>query len=320
MLPTFASLFSGGGGADQGARQAGLLHSWGIELKEAYALIARANGFKVTTQDVLETEWAALTAPDWLHASPPCQRASVANVKGGECQLDRLLADAVINAIAHLNPKYFSLENVRGYQKFQSFNRIEGALLSAGYKLAIGVLDAADYGVPQNRKRLWLVASRVGPAILPIATHHNPRQQPNLFTKPWVSWSDSLRDVETARFGVMSDRMTKMLPSDLPKPCLVTGFKNGGFERNLTIRSSDQPSPTLLASMSRESLQPWLIDGAMTRVLDVPQIAALQSFPARYRWGDNPTRAREAIGNSVAPLMMQKIVEAIVPAQVRRVG
>jgi site-specific DNA-cytosine methylase len=75
----FGTLFSGGEGVGVGLTAAGLHHAWGVEYDADIAAVAAANGFPLIVEDVRKVDYAALPQVDWLHASPVCTRASVAN-------------------------------------------------------------------------------------------------------------------------------------------------------------------------------------------------------------------------------------------------
>ena len=309
----FSTLFSGCGGADAGLRAAGFQELWGIELNDAYANIARANDFNVLTQDVQLTDWESLERPDWLHASPPCVNASVANSKAGETQLDRDLAESVAKAIAHFSPSVFTLENVRGYRDFAACRRyIVEALYDGGYCFVEKVLNAAAYGVPQVRDRYWIIATKK-PAYpeLPISEYAPYSQNLSWLHRSYRSWDDAICPFKNEA-SMLSDRMRSKLPTRPFNWHLCSGWEK---TRDITMLPMGQPAPTITTSMNRPSLMPWVVardvDGVLLEhCLDVPQLAALQSFPSGYRWGDNPTAARQAIGNAVPPLMMTAIARS----------
>ncbi len=123
-MTTIASVFTGGGGIEVGARAAGLTPLWGIEIKDEIAQVARDNGFHVITTDVMEVDPHTLEPPDFFHASPECQRASQANKNKGETSLDIKLGQRTIDFLDVLRPRVFTLENVGNYQRFESFKRI----------------------------------------------------------------------------------------------------------------------------------------------------------------------------------------------------
>jgi site-specific DNA-cytosine methylase len=132
-MKTFATLFSGGEGVGVGLTAAGLSHLWGIEYAPAIAAVAQANGFDVTVADVRAVDYAAMPRADWLHASPSCTRASVANANATEAQEDIEAAQAVCRALAAQEPEVFTLENVWQYRTFAAFRLICDQLGRMGY-------------------------------------------------------------------------------------------------------------------------------------------------------------------------------------------
>jgi len=121
-VTTFFDLFSGGGGAAQGAKQAGLTPVGGVEIDPAIAEIYVANhGDHLAVTDVLDTCPTEFERPDWFHASPVCKSFSAAKTKGKEHALDIACAEKVAEFIEAWRPQYFSLENVQAYARSQSF-------------------------------------------------------------------------------------------------------------------------------------------------------------------------------------------------------
>ena len=318
MPDTFASLFSGCGGADVGAIAAGLSHLWGIEVDARPAAIAQRNGFRTLVQDIRSTDWGSLESPSHLHASPPCQNASRANTKGGETDLDIELAQSVSAALRSHTPEVFTLENVEGYRHFQSFGLIADELLALGYSVAHAVLDAANYGAAQNRRRLFMVATRRAPAQLPHATHGPCAQQLSLFSgqlKQWVGWETAIAHLPEPPSRKLTPSQLSLIPSDFVGYALMTGWKNLNFKNALTIRRPMQPAPTLLAGMTQPSLRPYIIHrnwhgDVKAQVLDREHMAALQGFPSDYDWGSDRVAAFRGIGNAVSPLLMQQVLQA----------
>lgn len=183
MTFTFASLFSGGGGADLGLMAAGGRPLWAVEYDPAIAGVYRQNiGDHVVIGDVRAVDYSALPAVDWLHASPVCTRASVANSGASETDEDRETARAVVRAVRAGAPAVVSIENVWSYRKFDSFGIILQALGELGYMFDFSHVNAADLGVPQTRRRLILRAVRGLMPPLPAPV-------------PWVSWYKAIEDL-----------------------------------------------------------------------------------------------------------------------------
>jgi len=143
---TFRTLCSGGELFGVGARAAGWRHMDGYEIDPQIAAVACLNGFDVRVADVCAVDYEALAPVDHLHASPSCKSASQANTNGGETPGDLAVADAICMAIAWHQGRTFSLENVWGYRKYESFRRILATLAACGYAVDYRHINAADYG------------------------------------------------------------------------------------------------------------------------------------------------------------------------------
>lgn len=323
----FSSLFTCGGGADQGARQAGLANAFGIEIDPNASAIANLNGFNTQVADVTKVDFSQLPSPDWLHASPPCTRASVANPNKGQAEIDVNMAEAVSRAIETLQPDYFSLENVRGYATFgDCLGPIFTALRTNRYRITTAVIDFANYGIPQNRERYVLLASKVTKPKFPNITHANGLAgQCSVFGgQPLAehnSWYDAINNA-TLEPVKLTERMVECVPDWISQvnPALATGFHQyvGRGRSGLTIRKYWQPSPTLLSNMQQPTMRPHVLTRGYSGhvyayVLSLEHMAALQTFPFDYKWGNKLTAAYSAIGNAVSPRMMQLIIEANLP-------
>jgi DNA (cytosine-5)-methyltransferase 1 len=162
-MKTFASLFTGFGGADLGAIAAGLQPVWGVEYDAKIAEVANHNlGQHIQVADILSCDPLHFERPDVLHASPPCPSFSVAKANGQETPHDIAMASKVAEFVSVLTPEIFTLENVYAYRNSKSWRIIENALYKAGYWLHIDHVNSADYGVPQTRKRMIVRAVRGG--------------------------------------------------------------------------------------------------------------------------------------------------------------
>lgn len=234
-MPTIATIFSGGEGVGVGAKNAGYTHLWGIELENDIAQVARDNGFNTLTGDIFEIDAATLDSPDVLHASPECQRASVANSQRGETVLDIALGKRVEYYLETLRPKVFTLENVRPYKHFEAFKSIVAKLFDLGYMADFQNLCAADFGVPQTRHRLILRASRIG--LLPILP---PREK-------WIGWYEAIEDLIPTLPGdkFAPWQLKRLEKMDLQS--LLVGCRSKGAEWSNDIKSENEPAQTVNA-------------------------------------------------------------------------
>lgn len=246
----FGTLFSGFGGADIGMMAAGLTPTWGVELDPRVADVANANlGNHIITANVLDVDPATLEPVYALHASPPCTRASVANSRAEtnedgirEAPLDIALAEKVIQFVKTLQPQIFTLENVWQYRKFQSWQGgkkakgIAQALWDLGYWVAVEHVNAADYGVPQTRKRMIVRAIRGG--MVP----HLP--QPSR----WIGWHEAIRDIlDTLPPSEFAPWQLKRLPATIGD--ILIGNQSSR-EAGLTSSLPHDPAFTLRTSRS----------------------------------------------------------------------
>jgi len=330
-MSTIATLFSGGEGAGVGAQAGGLHHLWGIEHDADIAAVAQVNGFDVTVADVCAVDPDSLTAPDVLHASPPCPNFSTAKVGGTESAQDIVLGAATARFIRALRPRFFTLENVWAYRKSKSWAKIAQVLGECGYMFDLVRLDAADFGVPQTRQRMWVRAVRGG-----LVTHLPAPE-------PWVGWyaaiEDLLPDLPDDEFAPWQ---LERMPAELRETVLLA---QGAYDDNVVMRRAGEPAITITANTNQTSIRALLITGQYNKPNDCPDrgpqitagnmpantitasnkydwrafvgrvvrlsprcLARVQSFPDWYKLPDNKTLAARIIGNAVPPLLYEKLI------------
>lgn len=232
-LRTFGTMFSGGEGAGVGLTAAGLQHVWGIEYDAAIAAVARMNGFAVQVADVRQVDYADLAPVDWLHASPVCTRASVANSGATESPEDIDMAAAVVRALRAQEPSVFTLENVWQYRTFRAFTTITDALGHMGYFWTYDHCNAADFGVPQTRRRLILRASR---GLLPWLPE----------PVPWVGWYAAIEDLlPTLPESKLAPWQLARLPEKLRETVLVGGGNTQLAQVDSKARAWNEPMFTV---------------------------------------------------------------------------
>lgn len=213
-------LFAGPGGWDEGARKVGL-RTVGLEWDHAACQTAVAAGHPRIRCDVAAYPTAPFVGIPGLIASPPCQAWSMAGKRAGEqdranChRLADYMAkgdDAFANPdwgdwedprsplvcqpvrwVRELRPEWVALEEVPAVLGlWEHFARIFRAW---GYSAWVGVLNAADYGVPQTRQRVILMASRVRAVQPPEPTHSRDGDEGDLFgssREKWISMAAAL--------------------------------------------------------------------------------------------------------------------------------
>ena len=256
-MTTFASLFGGGRLADIGALQAGCELLWDVEIDSAIAEVGSQLGGQTYIQSVTDMDWRKVEPPDILWASPPCVNFSAAKHNAAETELDMALAQSIVDAIAILKPKAFILENVEAYKKSESLRLIEEPLFSMGYWVHREVVNSANFGVPQTRRRLILRAVKNG--FVPTLTGQ----------KRWVGWYEAIADlIPSLPESKLAQWQIDRLPEDLGASesfsrAVLVESKNANQQYGDGLRLEHEPSTTVITD-SKPSYQPkaLLIPGA----------------------------------------------------------
>ena len=294
-MRTIATLFSGGEGVGVGARDAGLRHLWGIEIDDAVAQVARDNGFDVRTEDILDANPTDWETPTVLHASPPCPNFSNAKQGREESSLDILLAQATARFIEVLHPPFFTLENVYGYRKSESWAIIADALNRCGYWYDLAHVNAADFGVPQNRKRM-IVRAALGRMVHPLPP-----------PEPWVGWYEAIEDLI---LGLPDSKFANWQLAGLEELDATTlvdsaGYPNGDGVRIPVTRRADEPANTVIANHAQRGMRAFVIDGCnagrglTVRMQDDPAftvVAGSKGYPRAFLVGGQFARPANGTG------------------------
>ena len=314
--PIAVVLFAGGGGIEAGMVQAGIRPVIAVEFDPSKPDLSRAiakthhrnfheYGCKViqlTVQEVAQSGFLDFPRrPDYLHASPVCANFSQAHTakagKGGETTDDLMAAIAIAEAIRQLQSRVFTLENVPRYQNSQSFAIILDALELEGYSVNYSVVNMADFGLPQARRRLVLVASRGCHLALPSGT--TPCGWYGAITHLIPTMTDS------QLLPKQRQAVEQFLTANEPTPLLLerVGGRNG-----LKYKPGHLPCNTILRShftdhkgCNRSKFADiWLPDSTV-KSLSIEGAAVLQGFPSWYEFPPETATAGSIIGYSVPP-------------------
>jgi len=246
MSATIGTLFSGGEGVGIGARAAGLRHTWGIEYDDDIAQIARDNGFNVITADVKDVNPDEFERPTILHASPPCPNFSSAKQGSVESQQDVDLARHIVRFL-DLRPLVFTLENVSLYRKSRSWQIIREALNGLGYWMDVDLVNMANFGVPQTRKRM-IVRAMLGQMV-----PYLPKPE------AWRGWYDAIIDlIPTLPFTSLA----RWQLNRLPRSILDTVLFSQGISRD---HKGAEPAFTVTANSNMNGMRALLVGGQYNR-------------------------------------------------------
>jgi DNA (cytosine-5)-methyltransferase 1 len=252
-------LFAGAGGGTLGLIQAGL-QPFGFELADDPIATSQAAGLDVVQCDLRSYRWASeLRGVDVLHASPPCQPFSQGG-KGRGTDDTRDGTPWTLRAIVALVPRLVTFENVAGLTFPKHRPYLDAFLMQLrvlGYATDWRVINCADLGLPQTRKRVIVVARRDGIAPKwPDPTHAKDGANG---LEPWVSMAAGLGWCSSAALNTGmdwkpgEDRATAQQRSlDRPAPAISTKSSGqwhvvAGNDTKATERSIDEPAPTVLA-------------------------------------------------------------------------
>ena len=242
-----ATLFSGGGGAEALLRShINFVHA--VEYDAHIAAVYAANiGPHVQVARVEDVDYSLWGALDYLHASPVCKEYSAAKTNGAEGEGDLSSAAAVVRCLEATQPRVFTLENVGAYQHGQAFRLIVQWLNHNGYMWHAEVLNAADFGVPQTRRRLILRAVR--DALLP--TLPPPVK--------WVGWYAAIEDlIPSLPESQFAPWQLARLPEGLQETALVEGTEMRG---EITPFLAATPSFTIKAAQYKGLPRAFIVDG-----------------------------------------------------------
>lgn len=327
MSGTVVDLFAGPGGWSEGLRMLGL-SDIGLELEQD-ACRTRANAGHLTVRtDVAAYPPEAFRGAWGLIASPPCTDWSIAGKRERRDGASGWLVDLVPAWVGAIRPEWVACEQVP--PALEVWKLHAHLYRELGYSTWCGILNSADYGVPQTRKRAVLIASRVRPAVPPVATHARiPGDALFGSRQPWVTMADALGWHGTVdrrqwvmlrhSFGQSSpDSWTdhRVSPTE-PAPTVDTKARGWCWERPATTVCAD---PRLGAPGHHDPNVSGSQYGDGSVRLTIDEALALQSFRPGYPLHGSRTSQFTQVGNAVPPLLAAHIVSAVtgVPLDLER--
>lgn len=328
------SFFTGAGGLDLGFEQAGFETIYATDIDPRSCETLKMNrgtflsrGMKVEHGDICSLDPATLARPvDLVIGGPPCQSFSASGRRAGGAsgRLDRRgqLFESYCRVINAIRPKAFVFENVRGIlgtNKGLDWQAVIAAFQKINYRISFRLLDALDYGAPQQRERLFLVGHQLnGEFLFPQPTHGPDSKKKN----PHVAAEEALAGIEEDEdllsLELAGGKYSHLLPEvppgqnylfftakrGYPKPIFAYRSRFSDF---LYKAAPDAPIKTLIA-------RPGKYTGPLhweNRYFSVREYMRLQGFPDGYRFSGSRDDAIRQIGNSVSPKIAYQIALAI---------
>ena len=331
--PKVVSLFSGCGGLDLGFEKAGYRTIYATDNWSVACDTLRANKIadEVICEDIRNLDFTHLKGKaDVIIGGPPCPPYSqtrhylVDKESGFQDKKAGFAVPEYFRAVAEIQPKVFMFENVDGFMfktHEEAMSFVKEKSDSLGYNITYRVVNAANYGVPQTRKRFICVGVRkdFGSFIFPNETHseHGDNQ-----TKPWVTCREVIGDMDNItdeekkqRPGSKDHELLKLIPPGdnylfftekrgYPNPIFKWKSRYWTFLLKL---SPDRPSWTIQASQSNnQGPFHW-----RNRFLRIAEIKRIQTFDDSYIiTGDLQDQWRQ-IGNAVPVVLAYTIAKQI---------
>jgi DNA (cytosine-5)-methyltransferase 1 len=338
------SLFTGAGGLDYGFEAAGFHTAVAVEMDKRCCETLRHNRRwpvidrdinTVSTKELLRTGGLRAEQADVLIGGPPCQPFSKSGfwATGDAKRLDDPRAttlEAYLRVLAEARPRAFLLENVEGLGfkgKDEGLKLIQSRLAAINeahltdYRASFGILNAADYGVPQLRKRIFVVGARDGaPFEFPAATHLSPDELDwTASAERHVTAWDALHDLAEPNDPevALKGKWASLLPTIPEGSNYLWHTDRGGGEPLFGWRRRYWSFLLKLA----KSLPAWTIQaqpGPATgpfhwnnRRLTMREMARLQTFPNGVDIVGSLADAQRQLGNAVPSLMAEVLARAM---------
>lgn len=341
---TVIDLFSGCGGLSKGFMDAGFDVLLGIDhdddsLKTFQANHTGSHVLKLDLFDISTIKEIKKTlkgiCPDVIVGGPPCQGFSLTGTRNFDDKRNQLYL-SMIEAVKELKPKAFLIENVPGVARLYGGaikNEIIARLTRLGYSVSMQILIAADYGVPQIRKRLVFVGMRNNefkfpePILkpqnyittleaigdLPSREKTFGKEEDEYSKEPKTNYQKQMRGKQTKLYNHVATNHTDLVKS------IISQVPEGGNHKNLpegvggnrkfneawTRYHSKKPSRTIDTGHRNHFHYKY------NRVPTVRENARLQSFPDDFIFMGSRTSQNRQVGNAVPPLMARAIAKQL---------
>lgn len=320
------SLFSGAGGLDLGFQNAGYKVILGNEFDKEICKTYRMNHLNT---ELIEGDIRNISEKDFplnvdgIIGGPPCQSWSEAGAqKGIDDDRGKLFYD-YIRILKYVKPKFFVAENVPGMMSLKHRSAVEDFVKKfkqAGYKLYLSMINASDYGVPQDRKRVFYVGFRKD---LNVEFAFPKPTTPNVNEK--VTLKDAIGDLQKTAIPALSGNMHN--PKAINNNEYFQGAYSSIFMSRNRVRGWNEQGFTVQASGRQCQLHPQapkmhfvksnkyeFVKGKedLYRRMTIREVARLQGFPDNFKFiYDNVDLGYKMIGNAVPVKLAEAVAKQI---------
>lgn len=364
---TAIDLFCGAGGLSEGFRQAGFHVLAGQDHDEqAGATFAATHSEakflggpiqSVNPEQLLKAAGLKSGEVDVIVGGPPCQGYSVNNHQRGEGDPRAGLFREYLRIVETVRPRWLVLENVTGITSIAGGNvvrEIFAGMRGLGYRVEMKMLKAEEFGVPQERRRVFFIATNTeseihfpdptnGRTLAPFVTvwdaisdlpklANGDQEAPTRYmTDPLNAYQAMLRgecrtlhNHSAGRLAKINEERMRYIPAggswrDIPRELLPAGMlkaKRSDHTKRYGRPRKDDLACTILTKCDVH----WgaYIHPEQDRALTVREAARLQSFPDFFQFKGSRTEQYVQVGNAVPPLLGRQVAQAIIAADSRQ--
>ena len=314
MIRTF-EMFCGMGGSSHGAAAAGAvigggIDAWTLATKVFADNFPKAHVFPSSVEDQEPRSILEKTGPiDLLLASPECTSHSCARGARPHSDESRDTAFEVLRYAHAMEPRWIVIENVIRMCRWSRYQELLNALRGAEYRVTEHRVDAADHGVRQRRKRLFLICDREAEPPFHIQKRPGPKPSAVGVLDRLGTWNRSLLATDRRAPATLerAGRAVAALGSNQSFLIVYYGNDGAGGWQPLTV-----PLRTV-TTVDRFGLCEPTEDGPTLRMLQVPELARAMGFADDLILDRGSRRDRiMLLGNGVCPPVMEAVVTALI--------
>lgn len=316
------SLFAGAGGLDKGYENAGFNVTWACEFDKKIWETYKYNHINTYLETRSITDVKEEEIPNNISGiigGPPCQSWSLAgSMRGIEDNRGKLFFD-YLRILKEKQPLFFMAENVPGMVSsahIETFNNIKKMFSDCGYNVKHTLLNAWDYGAPEDRKRVILVGYRED---LGIEFNFNNLEK----VERRLTLKDAIADLPEP-LPALDKNKTNGDTGEIFNNEYFTGDFSSMFMSRNRIRTWDEPSFTIQAGARHAPIHPasdpmkkvdkdkWEFTGSNYRRLSIRECARIQTFPDNFKFiYTSLADAYKMIGNAVPVKLAEVIAKQI---------
>lgn len=321
---TYIDLFSGSGGFSLGFDNKGYQNIFSIDIEPSFCETYKYNfpNHKLIEKDICQLSDAEIKYlkevedVDVVIGGPPCQGFSIAGNIGRKFIEDprNKLFKEFVRVVKVIKPKFFVMENVArlyNHNKGETRNEIISDFENLGYKVDCKILNSADFGVPQIRKRVIFIGTRFNQKI----------EFPKKTIKKYLTVKEALKDypillageesiipnhVAMTHSNQMLEKMSYISDGGNREEIPIKIRPKSGDVRKYIRYKSDEPAVCVTGDMRK------IFHYEQNRALTVRELAKLQSYPDDFIFKGTKISQQQQVGNSVPPKMAEAIASVII--------